>query len=709
MKGQHDTVSTGERTPLLTAGLRSRLRLALVALACALFGTACVTSTLITEVVHKEGGENLIGQSMTIEFNQGVWDALQDEDRTQLAGLFDSYKAKGWKVSSQNGGRIQTARFDPATQADLQTKGWTISVNAKQSGNVITAHWSPNANNSGSSSSGLQDITITIDESDPQATHYKYQATVLVKNQDSSGNTTNTQGDGSPFGFLIAQAVATAEADPRYSKLQQALKDAGPPKISVAVKLPGTIETTTINGSPGGDTSSNQVTWNITMSNNATYNLEATSSGASGGSNNPDAFGVSVACNPDSADDPGKVVCVANSANKPADAEIEFEWKFDGQVQEAKGNTLELHGVAKGEHSVSVVAIATNKNNLRSQPGGTTFTKTTGADAATTNATPAGGTFTVSVTCSPSDKALACFATPRGAPTDASLTYAWTINGQAVGATGTLATMPISGDGVYLVTVKMTDSKSGQSATASTTTPVGSFANPVGTIWDKIPDDLKLKINAGLTGSAAVTPPNPSDISAGAILGTLGSLAAAGAAALGVGGSVPANAPGTPANQQGQGGDAEKKKEDEQKGSQRGDFCAGEVTAMQSATSQARNLQGQLQQQRSQFNALQMQYEQTRQKMVVAGGLTLAYIPVAILEALAGAAASSAISGGFGLASGASTDWFAHGLADIRNQINGTQQYISDLEGQFSGAMQTMDNARSALNNCRTLHPGGTP
>src|SRR5438067_3821881 len=130
MKSQHDTMPTDERTHLPKARWRSRLRFALIALACALFGAACATTTHVTQVVHSPGGENLIGQTMSIEFNQGVWNSIQDDDRSQLSIFLNSYKAKGWNVTKQDGGRIQTASFDPASLADLQAKGWTVSINA---------------------------------------------------------------------------------------------------------------------------------------------------------------------------------------------------------------------------------------------------------------------------------------------------------------------------------------------------------------------------------------------------------------------------------------------------------------------------------------------------------------------------------------------------------------------------------------------------
>src|SRR5437764_13042731 len=141
MKTQQKTKSTANRAHLLTPRGRSRIRFALVALACALFGVACVTTTLVTEVVQKGPGETYIGQSMSIEFDKGVWDALDPSDRSQIGGTFDSMKAQGWNVSIQDGGRIQTASLAPLSLADLQAKGWKVSVTATDKGKITTVKW----------------------------------------------------------------------------------------------------------------------------------------------------------------------------------------------------------------------------------------------------------------------------------------------------------------------------------------------------------------------------------------------------------------------------------------------------------------------------------------------------------------------------------------------------------------------------------------
>lgn len=387
MKRQSGAMQTPDGALYLAARRRVRSQLLLLLLLCALLGTACITSTAITDVSRKAGGESFIGQTLRLEFNKGVWDSLKPEDRSSMVGAFDSFKAQGWLVGSEEGGRIQTATLDPTSIADLESKGWSVGTTLTDNGKITTVKWLPGGSNSTSDTSGLQSITVTIDESDPQTTRYKYQAVVLVKFEDPPPAAQSPACGDDPWCQMMAQAAATAEADPEYKKMEEALKQAGPPKVIVGVKLPGNIESATINGSPGGNTSGKQVTWEITMNKNATYNLEATASGPGAGSSDPTSFGVTLSCNEDFPDDPGQLICVAVSANAPEDAEIEYEWTFDGAVQGTKGRTLELHDVSKGEHQVEVVAIAVNQNNLRSDPTGMTFNKTTGSDAPTATTT----------------------------------------------------------------------------------------------------------------------------------------------------------------------------------------------------------------------------------------------------------------------------------------------------------------------------------
>src|SRR4051794_40667535 len=88
---------------------KRRGMLLLLALMGALFSFGCVTSTMITQVVQKEGGETLIGQTVGIEFNEKVWNAMEPADRTNMGDVLSAYQKLGWQVTNQDGGRISTA------------------------------------------------------------------------------------------------------------------------------------------------------------------------------------------------------------------------------------------------------------------------------------------------------------------------------------------------------------------------------------------------------------------------------------------------------------------------------------------------------------------------------------------------------------------------------------------------------------------------
>jgi hypothetical protein len=87
----------------------------------------------------------------------------------------------------------------------------------------------------------------------------------------------------------------------------------------------------------------------------------------------PGGLGVSLVCNTLRLASDKAVTCAANPANARPDAQLVFNWSYDGQTQtDVTGDTLDLSGVTGGTHRVSVVARDT-QNNLTSPPAQTTF------------------------------------------------------------------------------------------------------------------------------------------------------------------------------------------------------------------------------------------------------------------------------------------------------------------------------------------------
>lgn len=84
-------------------------------------------------------------------------------------------------------------------------------------------------------------------------------------------------------------------------------------------------------------------------------------------------LGVTVTCQTNF-EDPMLAICTAVPANERSDAQLVYEWKFDGSEQSASGTELRLAAVRPGDHSVTVTARDT-VNNLTSSPQTVSFTK----------------------------------------------------------------------------------------------------------------------------------------------------------------------------------------------------------------------------------------------------------------------------------------------------------------------------------------------
>lgn len=88
-------------------------------------------------------------------------------------------------------------------------------------------------------------------------------------------------------------------------------------------------------------------------------------------------------------EEPGALYCAASSANKQANAVIEYEWSVDGQVRTGeKGSTPKFSGISRGRHVISVVSqdVADPNRPVRSAPFAVTVDVDPGSD---TDALPA--------------------------------------------------------------------------------------------------------------------------------------------------------------------------------------------------------------------------------------------------------------------------------------------------------------------------------
>jgi hypothetical protein len=237
----------------------------------------------MVEVTRSEDGQHSIGTSITYEFDKGVWDAMEPEEQSGGSQLGDAFKQQGWKVTTSDRGRITNITRDPVPLDTLREQGWTVTEQTLEIGRIVTATL-PFLGTQGTTSEDptkepIQNITVLIDESDPAVTKYTYRTTVKVdlseQAPDSGSDSPPASGEES-WGDLLADAI---EDSPEIQKMEQAIKDAGPPKIIVGAALPGIVESATINGAEGGTVSGNTIQWTIVTEKSGTYNLEATATG----------------------------------------------------------------------------------------------------------------------------------------------------------------------------------------------------------------------------------------------------------------------------------------------------------------------------------------------------------------------------------------------------------------------------------------------
>ncbi|HET6314042.1 MAG TPA: hypothetical protein VFH60_09410 [Chloroflexia bacterium] len=267
-----------------TVSRSHRARLVLFALLSAFFSFGCITWTTVVEVTRSEDGkQHSIGTSIRYEFDKGVWAELEADERDSTSDFADPLKEQGWKVETSDGGRIINITRDPAPLDTLKEQGWTVIEQPLETGRIVTATL-PFLGAGGTKSDDpakepVQNITVVIDESDPSATRYTYRSKVFVdiSEQASDSGSSPPPASEDSWGDFIQDAI---DQSPDVQRLEEALKNAGPPKLIIGAALPGIIESSTINGEPGGTPGGNSVEWTIDTQKAGTYNLEAKALGA---------------------------------------------------------------------------------------------------------------------------------------------------------------------------------------------------------------------------------------------------------------------------------------------------------------------------------------------------------------------------------------------------------------------------------------------
>ncbi len=204
-------------------------------------------------------------------------------------------------------------------------------------------------------------------------------------------------------------------------------------------------------------------------------------------------FGVGHGCSYNAPQYPGQVFCAATYTNAPSGATVEYQWTFDGESP-VKGDTFSRQdeSIAPGAHTITVAARDTKNNKQASSSY--TFTK-------------AGADLYVTVQCalrSGDDRAVACYADPKNAPEGTTLAFEWTWSGVREGESGRTLSKANLADGMYNISVRARDSKSGKyTQAASTSITVGKAPS-----WINV-EGLAAGITSVLTGTPLPNAPDP--------------------------------------------------------------------------------------------------------------------------------------------------------------------------------------------------------
>src|SRR3990172_3476037 len=260
--------------PIQTTQGRSRtalkplLGLSLLMLA---VGLSCATFTTVSEVTRKADGANTGSLEVDVDIDEGVYKALLERDPAS---------AKEWAI---------------ATKAN--PSAWTVTGSGRQLRMTRQLSTLPAFHDALPGLSALWDagefpitaMNITVDEPKDEPPVYEYTATVVIPVQEGSKDSASApeepkgpaqSSSANDFFGALAGAVDSAfkEAmdDPKIVALMGAAKKAGPPKIVVGVRLPGSIDEATVNGQPQGAISpDDRVTWTLSYANPGTYSLRA--------------------------------------------------------------------------------------------------------------------------------------------------------------------------------------------------------------------------------------------------------------------------------------------------------------------------------------------------------------------------------------------------------------------------------------------------
>jgi hypothetical protein len=243
--GQSEPRCTGRRSPLW--------RLFVFTLFWAMVSIACVNVNFVTDVINKGNGYGAIA-SLELEYDAGVYAALQKIDPTITRDLLPTDPVKGWTVKEQLKGRKVIMRHTFDTLEALQTLPALLAPDSGEDSEPF-----------------VEKIGVTAQQIDADTVRYIYTATVIIPARAPVTDTATSE---------VTEIVDFDSLMEPYPELKSALEQAGSGQFTVQVYLPGVITQRSVDELVIGDMSGGRVRWTFSEETPGTYELLAVSEGS---------------------------------------------------------------------------------------------------------------------------------------------------------------------------------------------------------------------------------------------------------------------------------------------------------------------------------------------------------------------------------------------------------------------------------------------
>ncbi len=219
----------------------------------ALVSVGCITANFVTDVIHNANGYGAVA-SIELEYDAGVYAALQKLDPTITNELLPADPVNGWVVKRAMEGRkvIMRRSFD-----SLQALQTLPTLLAGDSGDATDSF--------------VRSIAVTAQQINSMTVQYQYTATVVIPAHEPASAEDANANETFDLNSLLE--------DEKYHELKAALDQAGAGEIVVQVYLPGEIKQQSVNGQPGGDFQGGRVRWVFTDETPGSYELRVISEG----------------------------------------------------------------------------------------------------------------------------------------------------------------------------------------------------------------------------------------------------------------------------------------------------------------------------------------------------------------------------------------------------------------------------------------------